>query len=158
MITLVYSCITTNFIGRCFIPSSSGFPRNTNYSLVSIAPTGLQHKKSCTVQTFYCSTTYVQLTESFVLFLYHKLLKNRATSALQLHIQKTSAALIHFLYKRDRSSHLVFFLIFRLSLVRFLFFESNQRKSYTLGGTFKCQAAGTKTGRIPLKLIILYKD
>jgi len=39
-----------------------------------------------------------------------------------------------------------FFLIFRLSLVRFLFFESNQRKNCTLGGTLNAKLQGQKQG------------
>ena len=46
----------------------------------------------------------------------------------------------------------------RLSLVRILFLERSHRKICTLGGIFKSQTLGTKTGMTPLKLMILYID
>jgi hypothetical protein len=50
------------------------------------------------------------------------------------------------------------FLFFTLSLVSTLFWVSNQRKKWTLGGIFKFHTAGVCTSYTPLKLTILYTD
>jgi hypothetical protein len=51
-----------------------------------------------------------------------------------------------------------FCLLGRLSLVRTFLLISSHKKNWTLGGIFSCQILGERTGVMPLKLIILYKD